>query len=355
MIKIENNMSPEPANPIRVGALAAARITAEALLVPAKEISGVKVVAIASHSWRRAHSVAQRHRIAKVYSAYDDLLADAEIDAVYIASPNALHAESIVAALRAGKHVLCEKPLVSNSTEAHAVEVESAKNPQLVVMEAYHWRYHPLAADLMTYLAKIGTPLNVRVRFAFPLLRLGDIRWKFELAGGATMDVGCYAVSFIQMLTEASPRVVSAKALTLHRSQIDRRMDADILLSNGCRAQLTASMLSRATLGQMALVEGVNGRIAARNPFTAHRNGRLSVTVGDGSPVVIDYPAHPTTYRYQLEAFLAAVRGAGTNLTPPADATKNLYTIDQIYTAAGLRPRPSRPGSVNTPTTRPTS
>lgn len=328
-------------SPITVGALGAARITPLALLDPAGQIPDVTVTAIASRSRRRADPIARRYDIAKVYASYADLLADPEIDAVYIALPNAFHAEFIIAALRAGKHVLCEKPLASNSGEARLVEEESARHPRLVVMEAYHWRYHPLAADVMRHLPTIGTPLGMRIRFAFPLLRPGDIRWQLELAGGAMMDVGCYAVSLVQMLAEAQPQVVSAKALT-YKSKVDRRMDAELLLPDGCRVRLTASMLSRAVPGQLARIEGTTGRMVIRSPFTVHKKGRLSVTPTDGAPLVIDYPARPTTYHYQLQAFLAAIRGAGTNLTPPEDAVANLRTIDRIYTASGLGPRPSR-------------
>src|SRR5205823_1392444 len=133
---------------VRIGTLGAARITPAALIKPAKETPEVDVVAAAARDEARAEKLAARHGIGRVHASYDALLADPEVDAVYNPLPNALHAEWTIKALEAGKHVLCEKPFTSNAAEAELV-AKTAEATGLVVMEAFHWRYHPLAARVL--------------------------------------------------------------------------------------------------------------------------------------------------------------------------------------------------------------
>ena len=131
--------------PLRIGILGAARIAPMALCRPAREVEGVEVVAIAARDAARAQQFAAKHGIAKVHASYDALLADDAIDAIYNPLPNGLHAEWTIRALEAGKHVLCEKPIASNAAEA-AQMAEAAERTGRVLMEAFHWRYHRLAA-----------------------------------------------------------------------------------------------------------------------------------------------------------------------------------------------------------------
>ena len=133
--------------PLRFGILGAARIAPMALVRPAREGTGVEVVAVAARDERRARAFARRHRIPRTHGSYAALLADPEVDAVYVPLPNSLHAEWTIRALEAGKHVLCEKPLASNAAEA-ALVIEAAQRSGRLLIEAFHWRHHPLAARM---------------------------------------------------------------------------------------------------------------------------------------------------------------------------------------------------------------
>src|SRR5262249_9160307 len=140
------------ASPLRIGVLGAARITPMALLRPARQVPEVTIVAVAVRDAARATKFAKKHRIPKVHPTYAALLADREIDAVYNPLPNTHHGCWPIPALRAGKHVLCEKPLAANANEARAMAA-AASESRRVLMEAFHWRYHPLAERLRAILA----------------------------------------------------------------------------------------------------------------------------------------------------------------------------------------------------------
>src|SRR5262249_55558375 len=148
----------------------------------------------------RAKEFAARHRIPRSYGGYPELLADPDVDAVYIPLPNGLHGRWTLAALAAGKHVLCEKPFTANAGEALRVAEAAARTDQ-VVMEAFHYRYHPLAARMAAIVSsgELGTLREIRTAVCFPLPRFGDIRYQWDLAGGALMDAGCYAVHMARL------------------------------------------------------------------------------------------------------------------------------------------------------------
>src|SRR5256885_6357900 len=176
---------------LRVGVLGAARIAPNALIKPARDVAEVEVTAIAARDKAKADRFATKHGIPRVHDRYDALLADPDIDAIYNPLPNGLHGKWTIAALEAGKHVLCEKPFTANADEAVEVAKVEARTG-LVVMEAFHYRYHPLAARLVEIVhdGMLGTIEHIETSMMFPLLPRGDIRWQLGLAGGSTMDVG---------------------------------------------------------------------------------------------------------------------------------------------------------------------
>ncbi|MBW2314770.1 MAG: Gfo/Idh/MocA family oxidoreductase, partial [Deltaproteobacteria bacterium] len=126
---------------LRVGVLGAARIAPMALLRPARQVPGVEVSAVAARDVDKARRFAGKHGIPRVFESYDALLADPDVDAVYVPLPNGLHADWTIRAIEAGKHVLCEKPFTANAGEAERV-AKAARASDRVVMEAFHWRYH---------------------------------------------------------------------------------------------------------------------------------------------------------------------------------------------------------------------
>src|SRR5580700_3009835 len=178
--------------PIRIGVLGAARIAPAALIRPARHVDGAEVVSVAARDPAKASAFAAKHHIPRVAGSYEELVADPGIDAVYNPLPNGLHGRWTMAALAAGKHVLCEKPFTANAEEARAVE--AAHRPSgVVLMEAFHYRYHPLFARVRELIASgnVGTVRHIEAALCFPLFSAKDIRWDPALAGGATMDAGC--------------------------------------------------------------------------------------------------------------------------------------------------------------------
>src|SRR5262245_49111781 len=162
--------------PLRIGILGAARIAPMALIAPARRNLEAAVVGIAARDAVRAASFAAKHGIERVYTGYDDLLADPAIEAVYNPLPNSHHARWTIRALEAGKHVLCEKPLSATVAEAEAMAAAATRTGH-VLMEAFHYRYHPLFGRLRTIMAagEIGKIERLESSFCIPLLRAGDI------------------------------------------------------------------------------------------------------------------------------------------------------------------------------------
>jgi predicted dehydrogenase len=316
---------------MRMGILGAARIAPAALIRPARSVAEVEVAAVAARDRARAEAFAAKHRIPEVYGSYDEVLA--AVDAVYIPLPNSLHAPWILRALDAGLDVLCEKPLTSNAAEAREVAA-AAERTGRTVMEAFHYRYHPLAERMREIAAtELGEIRRVETALCFPLPKFGDIRYDLALAGGATMDAGCYAIHVMRLVGPGRPEVTSARALE-KTPGVDRAMSARFRFPSGATGRMTASLWSRSVLRLGVRVEGERGTMRAFNFVMPHAYHRLTVTV-DGRTRHERIRGEPT-YTYQLRAFAAAVRGADTNLTPPADSIITMDLIDAVYRAAGL-------------------
>ena len=322
---------------LRIGVLGAARITPNALIKPARALSEVSVTAVAARDPDRAHAFAKKHAIPRTHTTYAELLADPNVDAIYNPLPNALHAEWTIAALRAGKHVLCEKPFTSNEAEALAV-ADVARETGLVVMEAFHWRYHPLAARMheITHDGRLGDITEMSARLAFPLFKSSDIRWSYPLGGGAFMDAGCYALSCLRHLGEGEPVVTAARA-QLRSPDVDRVMEAELRFPNGTVGRATGSMWSRQVLGIDAHVTGTRGSMHVTNFVAPHTFNRLKVTV-EGTTTRHRIKGEPT-YTGQLRAFTGAVLRGEPFPTTADDAIVQMRLIDAIYTAAGMRVR----------------
>ncbi len=223
---------------LRIGTLGAARITSSALIKPARQVPEVTVAAVAARDPERARRFAAKHRIRRVHDSYQALIDDPAIDAIYNPLPNSLHAQWTLRAIEAGKHVLCEKPFTANATEAADVAAAAAASG-LVVMEAFHYRYHPLARRMQEVVAgEIGPLRYLEASLCFPLPRFSDIRYSYDLAGGATMDAGCYAINWLRMLGPGEPEVLSARA-RLHGPDVDRAMAASFRFPGGVLGRMT--------------------------------------------------------------------------------------------------------------------
>src|SRR5262245_28762668 len=304
-----------------------------ALVAPARRVPEASLVAIAARDPERARRFAARHGIARVHPSYDALLADPEIEAVYVPLPNALHCRWTIRALEAGKHVLCEKPFAATAAEAEEMAAAATRTGRVLV-EAFHYRYHPLFARLQTILAagEVGDVRHVEAHLCFPLPFPADIRYRADLAGGALMDAGCYPVSFLRHLVGAEPEVTDAHA-EWTRGGVDRCMEARLRFPGGVTARLTCSLFSAWVVRASATVIGSAGRIAVLNPFAPQFYHRLRVVNPAGTRV--EHVAGPPTYDCQLRAFVAAVRDGTPVPTTPDDAIRNMRAIEAIYAAAG--------------------
>ncbi|HXQ20193.1 MAG TPA: Gfo/Idh/MocA family oxidoreductase [Candidatus Acidoferrales bacterium] len=327
-------------SPLRIGILGAARIAPMALIRPARQVPEAAVVAVAARDRSRAQAFATKHGIPKVPDSYDALLADPEIDAIYNPLPNSLHCEWTIRALQAGKHVLCEKPIASNAAEAERMAA-AARDTGHVLMEAFHWRYHPLASRIRAIIDadEIGPVRHVEAHLCIPLLRPGDIRFRRDLAGGATMDVGCYTINIVRFLAGAEPEVVRAAA-RLSSPGVDRYMEADFRFADGRTGRMTCSLLSAVLLRVSARVRGDRGEIAIVNPLAPQIYHRLTVRTEHGRRT--EHLRGDATYTYQLRAFVGAVRDGAAIPTGPEDAIANMRVIDAVYLKAGLEPRGRR-------------
>ncbi|MSO78667.1 MAG: Gfo/Idh/MocA family oxidoreductase [Acidimicrobiia bacterium] len=333
--------------PLRIGTLGAAKITPSALFTPAKTVPEVEIVAIAARDRTRAEKVAAKHGIPTVHDSYDALLADPNVQAVYNPLPNGLHGRWTIAALEAGKHVLCEKPFTANAEEAERVAAV-ADRTGLVVMEAFHYRYHPLVARLLEIIAsgELGEIQRIETRMCFPLPPFGptgkDIRWQLDLAGGSLMDAGCYAVHQLRTLAAAEPEVVSAE-MKCARPEVDRATRAELRFADGRTGSIETAMWSKRLLSLRGKVTASLGTMDIVNMTGPQYFHKVVVRTTDPRSGVKarrkEKVKGETTYWYQLKAFAAAVQEGAPYPTTPADAIANMRVIDAIYRAAGLHVR----------------
>jgi predicted dehydrogenase len=326
---------------VRFGVLGAARITPAALIRPAATNPEATVEVVGARDGSRAAAYAARHRVPRSVGSYEEVLADPGIDAVYIPLPNSLHGRWTLAALAAGKHVLCEKPFTANADEARTVAAAAGKaaaDSGLVVLEAFHYRYHPLARRMREIIdsGELGRLHHIETWLCAPIADKSDIRYQFDLAGGAMMDMGSYVVHMARLLGGEEPTVVSARAKR-HRADIDRAMSAELRFPSGHSATVHCSMWSSSFLHLEARVVGDLGELRVFNPIAPHFVSWLTVRSGDTRRHEI--PARRPTYAYQLDAFCDAVLRGRPAPTTPDDAVANMAVIDAVYRAANMRPR----------------
>ncbi|GBG38793.1 Gfo/Idh/MocA family protein [Mycobacterium montefiorense] len=319
---------------LRIGILGAARIAPTALINPARDNAEVVVAAVAARDGSRARAFAAKHGIARVHDDYASLIADPDLEAIYNPLPNGLHGKWTRAALDAGKHVLCEKPFTANAAEAREIAEVAAKSDR-VVMEAFHYRYHPLTSRALEIIAsgELGRLKRVEASLCFPLPKFSDIRYNYPLAGGATMDAGCYAVHMVRTYGGSTPEVVSAQP-KLRDSKVDRAMTAELQFAAGHTGRVRCSMWSRRLFDMSAKVVGDRGELNMLNPVMPQMFHRISVRTADENRVE-GFPRR-ASYAYQLDAFAAAVLRGEPVTTNPQDAIENMTVIDAIYRAAGL-------------------
>ena len=328
---------------LRWGILSTADIGVRKVIPGIRRAARCEVAAIASRDAQAARVAADRLDIPTAHGSYDALIQDPDVDAVYIPLPNHLHAEWTIAALRAGKHVLCEKPLAMTADEAQRM-VDAAHETGLHLMEAFMYRHHPTWVAAMELVAsgRIGTLTAVQSWFSYFNDDPANIRNIREYGGGALFDIGCYSVNLSRMVFGGEPIRVQASLRRDPASGVDVLTSA-ILDFDGGIATFTCS--TRSESDQRVDIYGTAGRISIGIPFNIppDRPTSIFLTAGGDPPVapateVLDYPtADP--YAVEFERFATAVLDGGPTPVPPEDAVANLRVIDAIFaqTEAGVR------------------
>jgi len=326
---------------MRLGLIAAARITEPAIVAPARELDDVTLAVVGARDLARAEQAAADWGVERAVGSYEEVIESDDVDAVYIATPAGYHRHWTIEALRAGKHVLCEKPFASNADEAREM-IEVGRETGLILMEAFHWRYHPMVAQMQAILdsGAIGEVEGADAAFDLPEgeIPMGDIRWDLAIGGGSLMDLGCYPVQWLRWLLGPTPEVVSATA-TCPVEGVDGHIQAELRWPDGRAATLSSSMIEPDGRMDIRLtVYGSTGTMIAMNPLAPQNGASIIIETDSGREVhEVDSSA---TYLHQLVTFRDAVASGVHPITSGEDSIQNMEVIDAIYTAAGIGPRP---------------
>lgn len=327
---------------LRIGLLGAARISADAIVGPAQR-TGQRLVVVAARDVDRAEAFAEAHEVERVAQTYDDVIADPEVDLVYNPLANGLHAPWNVKALRAGKHVLSEKPFAANGQEARRV-AEVARASGGLVMEAFHYAFHPAMQRVLEIVAsgEIGTIQHVDSTMIIPAPGDDDLRWSYELAGGALMDLGCYSLHAMRLLgahAGGEPQVVSARGMSrAGHPDVDEWVHAELAYPSGATARSFTHMDGPDVTMRLTVV-GAAGSIEVHNFVQPQVDDRVEVVTPAGRRT--ETPGSRASYDYQLEAIAGAIADGTAAPLDLDDAIANADLIDAVYVAAGFSPRPS--------------
>lgn len=294
-----------------------------------KESAVARFVGIASRDREKAAAEAARLGIPRAYGSYEALLADPEIDAVYIPLPNQLHATWVKAAADAGKHVLCEKPFAMDAAEAEEA-IQHARSKGVRVMEAFMYRYHPqwTRAKQIVSSGEIGKVVFVQAQFSFTNKDPKNIRNMRETGGGAIMDIGCYAVSSSRFIMGSEPGRVLSLVNRDPQLGIDT-LSSGLLDFGGAHAQFSVS--TQAFAAQRIEVVGSSGKLSFQIPFNMYPDvpAELSVTTSIGTRMVQCGPAGQ--YRLMFDAFSESLLSGRPEPTPAEDAVANMKVLDALF------------------------
>jgi predicted dehydrogenase len=314
--------------PVRWGILSTARINR--LVIPGLQTSPeTELLAVASRDESRAKQYAEPRGIPRAYGSYEALLADPDIEAVYIPLPNAMHVEWSIRSLEAGKHVLCEKPLARDPADVErAFDVAAAH--ERILMEAFMWRFHPQTLQLQLLVDNLSPIERIDVKFGFTPTDSADVRLSRKLGGGALMDLGCYCVSAARLLAGEPERVVGRQ--TIGGDGVDVHFEGELVFANDLRATFECG-LDMDDVDELR-VDGEAGSVFLDDPW----HGREPVIVLM-TPLETREISEPTIdpYQAEVENFSRAARGLELPLLGRNDALGQARTIDALYRSAEAR------------------
>jgi len=315
---------------VRWGVLSTARIGVEKVIPAMQQGEYSEIVAISSRSLARAQAAAKRLGIPRAYGSYEAMLADPDIDAVYNPTPNHLHVPLTLAALKAGKHVLCEKPIALDVEEARFLLAETRKYPHLKVMEAFMYRFHPQWQMAKQWVEEeiIGELRTIQTFFSYYNVNPKDVRNQPGIGGGGLMDIGCYAISLSRFLYNDEPDRVLGVLEYDPEFGVDRRASGilDFMMDTA-----TFTVGTQLSPHQRVNIIGDSGRIEIEIPFNTpvDKPARLWLTRGDKTEEILTLAANQ--YTLQGDAFSRAILENRPAPTPLKDAVANMKVIDALF------------------------
>jgi predicted dehydrogenase len=317
-------------NKIRWGVLSTAKIAREKVVPAMKAGKYCDVIAIASRNIERGKQVADPLGISRVYGSYEELLNDAEVDAVYIPLPNHMHVEWAIKALEANKHVLCEKPIALSSSQASTLLQAAEQRPHLQVMEAFMYRFHPQwqQAKKLVGDGQLGELRTIQSFFSYYNVDPNNIRNKINSGGGGLMDIGCYCISLSRFLFAAEPERAFGIVELDPNTKTDRIVSGVLDFSRGTSTFTCSTQLMPY---QRVNILGTNGRIEIEIPFNAppDKTTRLSLYTKNGHEEFIFDPVDQ--YTLQGDLFSKAIIDNTPVPTPLEDSLNNMKVIEAIF------------------------
>jgi xylose dehydrogenase (NAD/NADP) len=309
-------------------ALASTAAINDALLGGARESSLVEVIGVGSRERARAEAYAQERGLERAYGGFDELLGDPDVDAVYIALPNALHVEWAVRALEAGKHVLSEKPLTRDPREAERA-FDTAERAGRILMEGFMYRHHPQTKRLVQLVrdGELGELRLVRSHFSFTLDRPRDVRWDRELGGGSLLDLGCYCTNLMRTLA-GEPERVYAEQITAP-SGVDVRFAATLRFADGALGHFDCAFDLPRRIGFEAV--GSDGSATMLQPFA---EDEVTLEVRRGDELVSSETETANRYGLEVDNFARAIAGEEPPLLDRRDSVAQARALDALLRSA---------------------
>ena len=330
---------------VRWGLLSTARIN-ERLIPAIRQTERAELRAVASRSAERASEYARNQGIPHGFGSYEELLADPEIDAVYISLPNSQHVEWTVRAAAAGKHVLCEKPLALTAEEVDRMAAAS-RDHGVIVQEAAMYRFHPQTREVRDLVAggAVGEVRLIQCNFGFTLTNVGDIRLEPDLGGGALWDIGSYPVSFARTVLGAEPVAVAGWQAP-PESGVDLSFGGQLRFESGALAQFCCSFQvltnwGARLFGSQGLIEldlPYLNQVGARAEVRLRRGGASrTATFGDGTDnVQVEKLVYEdcNAYQCQVESMVSSILDGAEPVIGLADSRGNVAALVALYAAA---------------------
>jgi predicted dehydrogenase len=318
---------------VRWGVLSTSHFSNNTVLPAMQKGEYCSIQAIASRRLESARAVAAQLNIPKAYGSYEELLADPEIEAVYIPLPNHLHVPWSIKALQAGKHVLCEKPIALDAAQAQELLQEAARHPGLKVMEAFMYRHHPQWHKVLEIIhnGDIGEIQTIHSFFSYYNTDLTNIRNQEGVGGGGLLDIGCYNISISRLCYGQEPRRIMGWLENDPQFKVDR-LASGILEFEGGTATFTCT--TQAASFQRAQVFGTRGWIEVELPFNPipEQPARIQVKRGEQlEQMAFELCNH---YTIQGDLFSRAVLDNTPVPTPLEDAHANMKVIDAVFASA---------------------